>query len=360
MVRNERSRACGSTESWTEKGQEGLWYAQGGRKGLSPGHSSMSSARMHARPFGTTGLQVSELGLGCARIGGIFQRDPGSFVNLLAAARDGGITFFDTADMYSQGESETLIGRAFRHRRDQVVIASKAGYCLPAQRRWIARIKPLVRPLIRILGIRRDRLPTTVRGALAQDFSSAYLTRAVEASLRRLRTDYLDVLQLHSPPAEVVERGEWVDALDGLKRAGKIRFYGVSCDTLEAAHAALAFSGVSSLQLVVNLLERSAAETIVPLARQKGVAVIARECLANGLLVKAESEIDLKAYCGSPEQEDLRRAQLSEYREAAAARGVPLARLAVEYATDLGGVSVALIGVRTIDQMTALLRDVGR
>src|ERR1700759_1790667 len=83
-------------------------------------------------PFGNTDLRVSPVGLGCARIGGIFQRDARSFVELLAAARDRGINFFDTADMYSQGESEELIGRTFRRGRERVIIASTVGYCLPA------------------------------------------------------------------------------------------------------------------------------------------------------------------------------------------------------------------------------------
>src|SRR5215831_20885069 len=106
---------------------------------------------MKLRSFGSTGLRVSEIGLGCARIGGIFQQDPRGFANLLAAAYDRGIRFFDTADIYSQGESETLVGKAFKGRRHEVVIATKAGYVLPAQRQLIARIKPLVRPLIKAL-----------------------------------------------------------------------------------------------------------------------------------------------------------------------------------------------------------------
>src|SRR5688572_29679636 len=106
---------------------------------------------MKVRKFGNTSLEVSELGLGCARIGGIFKNDPATFVKILSTARDSGINFFDTADMYSQGESEMLLGRAFRRRRDQVIIASKVGYCLPAQRQLIARVKPFVRPLIRLL-----------------------------------------------------------------------------------------------------------------------------------------------------------------------------------------------------------------
>ena len=312
---------------------------------------------MRVRPFGNTGLQVSELGFGCARIGGIFKNDPSAFVDLLAAAYDRGIAFFDTADIYSQGESEKLLGKAFRRRRDRVIIASKVGYSLPAQRQFVARIKPLVRPLIRLLRIKRENLPSAVRGELAQNFTSAYIERALEASLRRLRTDYLDVLQLHSPPAEVVARGEWVDALERLKRAGKVRCYGISCDTLEAAHAALQFPGVSSLQLVVNLLEQRFAGEIVPRARDQRVAVIARECLANGLLVKDEREIELKNFCSSAEQQQQRALELAGYRKTAAERKMPLARLALEYVTGTEGVSVALVGASRLEQLTATLRD---
>src|SRR5260370_11149098 len=234
------------------------------------------------RRFGQTGLSVSVFGLGCARIGGVFKGDTAGFLSLLSAARDAGINFFDTADMYSQGESEALVGRAFRNVRSRVVIASKAGYCLPGRRKLAARLKPILRPIIRRLGIRRDKLPASVRGSLAQNFSPAYLRRAVEGSLRRLRTDYLDLLHLHSPPADVVERGEWEQALDALKRAGKIRYYGVSCDTVEAGLAALRFPNVSSLQFSLSLLEPRAAEPSPRNARRGGFAGFGREGRPNG------------------------------------------------------------------------------
>jgi aryl-alcohol dehydrogenase-like predicted oxidoreductase len=83
---------------------------------------------MQLRDFGNTALRVSEFGLGCARIGGVFQTNPKGFLDLLAFAYDSGITFFDTADMYSQGESESLLGKALRGKREHIVIASKAGY----------------------------------------------------------------------------------------------------------------------------------------------------------------------------------------------------------------------------------------
>jgi aryl-alcohol dehydrogenase-like predicted oxidoreductase len=309
------------------------------------------------RAFGKTDLSVSEFGLGCARIGGIFQGDTRSFVNLLSAAREAGINFFDTADMYSQGESETILGRALRGARARVVLASKAGYCLPARRRLAARLKPMLRPVIRLLKIRRDRLPAGVRGALAQDFSPAYLRQAVEGSLRRLRTDYLDLFQLHSPPAEVVERGEWEPALESLKRAGKIRYYGVSCDTMEAGLASLRYPGVSSVQFPFNLLEQRAAGELLPQLRRAGVAGIARECLANGLLAKPAEAIDLATYCHSPDEQRLRAEQLAEYRGRAAREGASLTRIALEYVSGAEGVSVSLLGARSIDQLRGLLRQ---
>src|ERR1041385_3755489 len=132
------------------------------------------------RPFGSTGLDVSPIGVGCARIGGVFQGDPAAFSSLVSAAADSGINFFDTADMYSGGESETILGRALSGRRDRVVIASKVGYVVAARRRLAGRIKPLLRPVIRALGLRRAKIPAAVRGVPSQDFSPAYIRRAVE------------------------------------------------------------------------------------------------------------------------------------------------------------------------------------
>jgi aryl-alcohol dehydrogenase-like predicted oxidoreductase len=308
--------------------------------------------------FGATDLRVSSLGFGCARIGGIFQASDGGFEDLLRAAYEAGINFFDTADMYSQGESETLVGRAFRGRRDRVVIASKAGYVLPGRRRFIARLKPFVRPIIQRLRIRRDKLPSAMRGTVTQDFSPAYLERAVESSLRRLRTDYLDLLQLHSPPAEVIAAGAWQTALERLQRAGKVRYYGISCDSVAAGLAALEFP-IASLQFVVSLLETHGADVLLPRAREKRVACIARECLANGLLVKSAAEVNLTNYYATPEDRARRGTELYALRARAANEGRPLAALALDYVTQLDGISVALVGARTKTQLLDLLAQAG-
>jgi aryl-alcohol dehydrogenase-like predicted oxidoreductase len=299
-------------------------------------------------------LTVSEFGLGCARIGGIFQREPAEYLDLLSAALDAGINFFDTADIYSQGESERLLGRAFRHRREQVVIASKAGYVLPAQRRIVGRLKPLVRPLIGLLGLGRHHLPGAVRGSPAQNFSPAHLGRVLEGSLRRLGTDHLDLFQLHSPPTAVVELGAWVETLETLKREGKIRYYGISCDSTEAALAALGHEGVSSIQVVINLLERQAVDVLLPRANEQGVAIIARECLANGLLAKDASTIDIGSYCRSPDEAERKATQIESYRRAAIETGCTLAQLALGFVSRLEGVSVSLVGVSRLQQLDGL------
>ncbi|RYZ04685.1 MAG: aldo/keto reductase [Myxococcales bacterium] len=312
-------------------------------------------APMQLRDFGNTSLRVSEYGLGCARIGGVFQGSASGFLDLLSFAFDRGINFYDTADMYSQGESEALIGKALRGRRDRVIIASKVGYRLGGRRRLAAKLKPLLRPLVQKLKLKRDKLPSASKGAISQDFSAAYLRSAVEGSLRRLRTDHLDVLQLHSPPLEVIERGEWLPTLEELQRTGKVRYYGIAVDTLEAGLAALRYANISSLQFRLSLLEPQAAEELFPRAREQGVGTIARECLGNGLLAKPADQVDLKANCSSVEEEERRAMQLAELRGAAAARGLTLLQTALAYPPSVPGVGVTLLGARSVEQLRGLL-----
>ena len=122
------------------------------------------------------------------------------------------------------GESEILIGKAFRKRRDKVFIATKGGYCLPARNGLIQFIKPLAKPIVRAIGLRRHAVPAVLAGRISQDFSPAYLRKAVEASLRRLQSDYIDLYQIHSPPREELLGTQLKDApglLACLKAEGK-------------------------------------------------------------------------------------------------------------------------------------------
>jgi aryl-alcohol dehydrogenase-like predicted oxidoreductase len=146
-----------------------------------------------------------------------------------------------------------------------------------------------------------------------------------------------------------------VEALDDLKRKGKIRYYGISCDSVEAGIAALRHPGVSSIQVVINLFERGAVDALLPRARDQGVAIIARECLANGLLAKDASTIDLASYCQSPDETERKATQLESYRREAVETGRPLAQIALQFVSQLEGVSVSLVGVSRLGQLDALL-----
>jgi aryl-alcohol dehydrogenase-like predicted oxidoreductase len=310
------------------------------------------------RQFGKTQLTVSDVGFGCARIGGVFAGgSKAGFMDLLRAAFEQGITFFDTADMYAQGESEALLGQALRGERDRVVIATKVGYRVARHASWVARVKPLVRPLIRRVGLRREMVPVGVRGALAQDFSAEHIREAAHASLRRLRTDYIDLYQLHSPPADVLARGEFLEPLERLKREGKVRYYGVACERAEDARLCLTYPEFAGLQVGVSLLHQEALAEVIPLAAARGVGVIARQCFASGLLAKPLETVDAEALGSDPAAREARAAELAGYAVAAAELGWSLRRTALQFVRACDGVSTTLVGIRTPVHLTDLTQD---
>jgi aryl-alcohol dehydrogenase-like predicted oxidoreductase len=310
---------------------------------------------MKTKEFGTTGLKVSEIGFGGSRIGGILANKGGSqeALRVLQKALDGGITFYDTADMYSQGESETLIGKAFRDRRDQVVLASKGGYCLPARRKIVARIKPLVRPLAQALGITRAKLPSAASGALLQDFSPPYLTQAVEGSLRRLRTDYIDLYQLHSPGAAFLRSGafgEALETLEKLKGQGKVRFYGIATEVADDVPLCLPPPGISSVQLAFGLLDLEALEAgILAEAAARGLGVIARGCYGGGLLKDGPDAAELEAT--TPKW-----SRILSLRALSQQSNRPLLETALQFCLQTPHVTVTLLGMRTEEHLRENLR----
>jgi aryl-alcohol dehydrogenase-like predicted oxidoreductase len=312
---------------------------------------------MRYRRFGTTDLFVSELGLGCTRLGGVFQ-DSGKTdtLSLLRRAFEHGVTFFDTADMYSQGESEALLGEAFRKDRDKVVIASKGGYCLPAQKRFVSRIKPALRPLVRRFGLKREHIPSGLRGTVSQDFSPAYILQAIDHSLRRLRTDYLDVYQLHSPPTAVLESGELLEPLERLRRQGKVRHYGVACESPEDALICLRFPEISSIQVGMSLLEQRAIEEAIPRASERGVALVARQPFASGLLAKPSAVRASDDSARDPAIQGRQGEQIARYQQMADHFGRPLPEIALQFVLGTPGVSVTLVGMRTMAHLSVNLR----
>jgi len=300
---------------------------------------------VNRRELGRTGLSVSEVGFGAARIGGILARgDSREALRLLERALDAGITYYDTANIYSQGESEALIGKAFRRRRGQVVLATKGGYCIPGQRRLIARAKPLVRPVARMLGIRRERLPAAVSGTLSQDFRPERLLRALEGSLRRLRTDCVDLYQLHSPPRSVLARDDWIQALERARQQGKLRHWGVSAETVEDALLAVQRPGIALVQLPFGLLDPEPLAGCLERAHGQGVAVVARGCYGGGLLKESLGADELRAAT-----EKWRR--VMALREAASRLGRPLLQAALHFSLRAPRVSVTLVGMRTMEHL---------
>ncbi|WP_026257921.1 aldo/keto reductase [Actinopolymorpha alba] len=213
---------------------------------------------MRYRSLGQSGLRVSVVGLGCNNFGG--RLDLARTREVVDAALDAGITFFDTADIYGgQGGSEELLGEVLSGRRDKVVLATKfAG----------------------------DMGYGPAAGASG---GRAYIRRAIEASLRRLRTDYIDLYQIHFPDP-LTPIGETLAALDELVKEGKVRYVGHSnfagWQIAEAAHLAreLGTTPFVSAQNHWSLLERAAEEEVLPAAQHYGVGVLPYFPLANGLL----------------------------------------------------------------------------
>jgi aryl-alcohol dehydrogenase-like predicted oxidoreductase len=254
--------------------------------------ASELSVRLPRRPLPGTVLEVSRLGLGGAKLGGVFNGLNGqSAVDLVRAAIDAGITFLDTSNLYAQGESEQILGEAIAGRREKVTVASKAGYVLPGRKKLASHVKGALRPVVHRLHIKRTWVPGSVRGTtLSQDFASQSLIVSTEQSLRRLQTEHLDVLFLHSPSRDVLEAGTFVDAADRLLSAGKIRAFGVSCEHPADVTLALSWSQVSCVQLPLSVLDEVASHRAMSAARAAGVGVVGRQCFASGILLRPDLE----------------------------------------------------------------------
>ncbi len=309
---------------------------------------------MRYRQFGKTGWRVSEIGFGGARIGGLLAQDGGRATSLrtLEAACDAGINFYDTADMYAQGESEILIGKAFRKKRDKVFIATKGGYCLPGRKRLIQLIKPFVKPIVRAIGLRRSAVPAALSGRISQDFSPDYLRKAVEASLQRLQFDHIDLYQLHSPAREELRGTRLQDALGllaRLKAEGKIREYGIALDSVDDAAHCLGMDGIASLQMPFGLMDPEALDGIFDKVSERQLGIIARGCFGGGALKQSLTEADLRAI--EPKwQRVLQIRRLAEQMQR-----TPL-EAALQFSLGVERISVTILGMRTPQHLAANLQ----
>ncbi len=211
---------------------------------------------MDYRGLGKSGLKVSEIGLGTNTLGG--RADEQTSISIINNALELGINFIDTAEMYTQGRSEEIIGKAVKGKRSQVVIATKFGY--------------------------RVSIGPRERGG-----SRNYIMKAVDLSLKRLNTDYIDLYYLHSPDSETPIE-ETLRTMDGLISAGKVRY--LACSNFAAWQLAEAswtskLHGLESfiaVQSRYNLLDRDIEEELVPCCKSYGVGVVPWGPLASGFL----------------------------------------------------------------------------
>jgi aryl-alcohol dehydrogenase-like predicted oxidoreductase len=310
---------------------------------------------MNYRRFGSTDMRVSEIGVGGGRLGATLRPGTsGDVTRMLREAFERGVNFFDTADSYGQGKSEELIGNALKKHRDEILIATKVGYRLSAAGGLAAKFKPVLRPFIRSIRPLRRVAATARSTQMTQNFSAGYIRGAVEASLRRLQTDRIDLYQLHSPPSDALRSGEVFSTLDQLKSGGKIRYYGVSCHTVEDALITLQHPGVSSLQVAINLLERQAITRLLPLSKERGVAVIARQPFASGFLVQSRAEIDSHAGFVDDDLSEKKLRAAEEFRVLANGSRT-MAQAAIQFVLRQDGVSVILPGTSSTEHLREAL-----
>src|SRR3954470_8367632 len=210
---------------------------------------------MNTRIFGKTGRVVGEVGLGCWQIGGNWgEVSDDTALTILRTTLDLGTTFYDTADVYGDGRSETLIGKFLKETkaRDRLFIATK-------------------------LGRRGDP-------GWPKNFTREIVRKHTEDSLRRLGVEALDLTQFHCVPPEVLLRGELFGWTEELKREGKIKAYGASVEAMDEALWCCAQPGCSALQIIFNIFRQKPIHVLFDVARKNGVALIVRLPLASGLL----------------------------------------------------------------------------
>ena len=209
---------------------------------------------MDYRQLGRTDMRVSAIGFGAWAIGGSWgQVDDEQSMRALHAAVDSGVNFIDTADVYGDGRSERLVARLKRERPgEQIWVATKAGRRLPAQ--------------------------------TCEGYSRENLTGWIDRSLENLETETLDLLQLHCPPSALYRQDEVFGILDDCVRDGKLRYYGVSVETVAEALDAMRHPGVQSVQIIFNMFRLKPADQVFPESRAKQVGILARVPLASGML----------------------------------------------------------------------------
>jgi aryl-alcohol dehydrogenase-like predicted oxidoreductase len=289
---------------------------------------------MQYRTLGGTGIKVSPYALGALMLGAsIGNPDHDDSIRIIHKALDAGINFIDTADAYSHGESEVVVGKALKGRRDSVVLATK---------------------LSRPMGDDPNQ----------QGASRRWIMTAVENSLRRLQTDYIDLYQIHRPdPATDIE--ETLSTLSDLIHSGKVRAIGSSTtpasDIMEAQWVAerRGLERFRTEQPPYSILNRGIESEVLPIAQRYGMGTLVWGPLAQGMLtgrVRKGQQSDLVRAAFFKAISDERRLDaVEQIIPLAGEAGLPMTHLAMAFAITHPGVSSALIGPHTMEQLDDLL-----
>jgi aryl-alcohol dehydrogenase-like predicted oxidoreductase len=290
---------------------------------------------MKKRTLGNTGKEVSEIGLGCWQLGGAEWGDVSDeqALAILGAAVDSGVTFFDTADVYGNGRSESLIGRFLEQSSTEIFVATKLG-----------------------------RMPNLY----PDKYTEQGVREAIEASLARLGVEALDLIQLHCVPTEVMRQGEIFEWLRKLQKEGIIKSFGASVESMDEALLCLGQPGLASLQIIFNIFRQKPIGTLFPQAREKGVGIIVRLPLASGLLsgkFTKETKFGAKdhrsfnrdgqefnvgeTFAGIPFEKAV---ELAEEMKAFVPEGISMVQLAQRWILDHQAVSVIIPGASSVEQ----------
>jgi len=281
------------------------------------------------RRLGRTNLQVSEVGFGAWAIGGnkhghsYGPTDNAESLRAIARALELGCTFFDTADLYGHGLSEKLLGQALQMHRHECVIATKVG-------------------------------GDFYHGPFRKNFDADYIRFALDKSLERLRTDYIDIYQLHNPPLMLLERGTNYAVLDELKQQGKIRYYGVSVHDAYEGSMAIDTGKPDVIQVAYSLLRQDPREELLSWAQESDIGLIIREPLASGMLTGKYTadttfgEGDMRTEW--PPEYLAMQARLAEQCRFLVTPERTLAQAALRFILDAPEVSVVIPGTKTVAQ----------
>lgn len=290
---------------------------------------------MQYRTLGKTGIKVSPYCLGAMMFGGMGNPDHDDAIRIIHKALDAGINFIDTADRYSQGESEEIVGKALKGRRDTIVLATK------------------------------------VHGPMGADpnqqgNSRRWITRAVEDSLRRLQTDYIDLYQIHRPAPDT-DIEETLSVLTDLMRAGKVRAIGSSTfpasDIVEAQWVAerRGLARFRTEQPSYSILSRSIEREVLPVCQRYGMGVLVWSPLAKGKLTgryrqgqTLPDSLRVRVF-GKQMSDETRLEAVEQLIRVAEQAGLSLTHMALGFTVAHPGVTSAILGPRTMEQLDDLL-----